>query len=229
MKVELVTKSVGVGKYKGMSAGQIIEAVARHGKIKSFGKLIKYLIDKLHWSPMEHMHYTFLIETSRAISAQIFRHGSLHFQETSQRYDEIQEFEGIELRMQGETNRQSSEEVFDPVIFDGTFYPANASLLIKEHLSDTMCLYKELLEAGVARECARMILPMTSKTTIHVTGNIRDLFAFLNVRCDSHAQKEVRDIATAMGEILEKEMPEVMENLDWRNGMFMNRVDEEDE
>jgi|TARA_R110000851_G_scaffold146223_1_gene285847 thymidylate synthase (FAD) len=223
MKVELVTKSVGVGIYDGMSAGKIIESVARHGKIKEYGKLIKFLVDHKHWSPMEHMHYTFRIETSRAISAQLFRHKSLHFQELSQRYDVIQEVEPIELREQAVTNRQSSTDVFDPEIElsinDQTKVPA--SWAIEKALDEIQNLYTSLLEAGVAKECARMILPMGSKTVIHITGNIRDLFAFLNVRCDSHAQKEAQDIALAMGEYLEKEMPEVLSNLNWREGMFM--------
>lgn len=222
MKVELVTKSIGVGRYDGMSAGKIIESVARHGKIKEYGKLIKFLVDNKHWSPMEHMHYTFRIETSRAISAQLFRHKSLHFQELSQRYDVIQEIEPIELREQAVKNRQSSMNVFDPET-EGYLndFKQPASELIESILEDVQLLYKNLLEAGVAKECARMILPMGSKTVIHITGNIRDLFAFLNVRCGKETQKEARDIALAMGEYLEKEMPEVMSNLNWREGMFM--------
>jgi thymidylate synthase (FAD) len=218
-KVELVTKSIGTGRYKGMSAGQIIEAVARHGNIKEYGKLIKFLVNHKHWSPMEHMHYTFRVETSRAISAQIFRHKSLHFQELSQRYDMIQEVEDIDIREQAVKNRQSSIDSFDPLI---GFSENRASIMIEEHLKQTQKLYKDLLDANVAKECARMILPMGSKTVIHITGNVRDLFAFLNVRCDFHSQKEVRDIALAMGEYLEKEMPEVMKNLNWREGMFMS-------
>lgn len=224
MKVELVTKSIGVGRYDGMSAGKIVESVARHGKIKEYGKLIKFLVDNKHWSPMEHMHYTFRIETSRAISAQLFRHKSLHFQELSQRYDVIQEVEPIELREQAVKNRQSSTDVFEPIVlgdYDTIQEDAPASELISEHIKRTQELYQGLLDSGVARECARMILPMGSKTVIHITGNIRDLFAFLNVRCDSHAQKEAQDIALAMGEYLELEMPEVMSNLNWREGMFM--------
>ncbi|MFT6125741.1 MAG: thymidylate synthase (FAD) [Flavobacteriaceae bacterium] len=217
-KIELVTKSVGTGRYEGMSAGQIIEAVARHGSIKEYGKLIKFLTKHKHYSPMEHMHYTFRIETSRAISAQLFRHKSLHFQELSQRYDAIQEVEDIDIRQQAVKNRQSSIDSFDPLI---GFSENKASFMIEEHLKNTQKLYQDLLNADVAKECARMILPMGSKTVIHITGNVRDLLAFLNVRCDSHAQKEAQDIATAMGEYLELEMPEVMKSLNWREGMFM--------
>lgn len=221
MKVELVTKSIGVGRYEGMSAGQVIEAVARHGNIKEFGALIKYLVANLHWSPMEHMHYTFRVETSRAISAQIFRHKSLHFQEQSQRYDAIQSVEPIEIREQASNNRQSSVNVFDPEVEFGIPGVDSASSLIQHAIYIAQTAYRKLLDVGVAKECARMILPMGSSTVIHITGNVRDLLAFLNVRCDGHAQKEIRDIANAMGEILEKEMPEVMENLNWREGMFM--------
>ncbi len=217
MKVELVTKSIGTGRYEGMSAGQIIEAVARHGKIKDYGKLIKYLVDNKHWSPMEHMHYTFRVETSRAISAQIFRHKSLHFQELSQRYDAIQEMETVELREKADKNRQSSTSV----MYDKPMKGFNPNARLKHAIDLCNTVYQELLKFGVAKECARMVLPMSSKTVIHITGNVRDLFAFLNVRCDHHAQKEVRDIATAMGEYLEKEMPEVMGNIDWRKGFFM--------
>ena len=224
MKVELVTKSVGVGRYQGLSAGEIIEAVARHGKIKEYGKLVKYLVDHKHWSPMEHMHYTFRVETSRAISAQIFRHKSLHFQELSQRYDKIQEVEPIELRQQEKHARQSSSEVFDPIMFgipENPNFHVRASDLINSVTEEVQKAYNLLIEKGVARECARMILPMGSKTVIHITGNIRDLFAFMNVRCDEHAQKEVRDVALGIGTILEQEMPEVLGRLQWREGMFM--------
>ena len=74
---------------------------------------------------------------------------------------------------------------------------------------------------GVAKECARDILPLCTKTTIHITGTLRDLLGFLNTRCDVHAQFEIRDIATRIGEELEKELPEIMSTIDWRNGMFM--------
>lgn len=223
MKVELVTKSIGVGRYEGMSAGQIIESVARHGQIKEYGKLIKFLVDHKHWSPMEHMHYTFRIETSRAISAQIFRHKSLHFQELSQRYDLIQEVDNIELRQQAVKNRQSSTGNIGQLHLTNGLETSTLTMdeMVENHIKDTHFLYNTLLENGVAKECARMILPMASKTVIHVTGNIRDLFAFLNVRCDHHTQKEARDIAIRIGEELEKEMPEVLTNLDWRDGLFM--------
>ena len=96
-----------------------------------------------------------------------------------------------------------------------------ASDAITDLLEKTEMLYQELISQGVAKECARDILPLCTKTTIHITGTLRDLLGFLNVRCDEHAQKEVRDIATRIGEELEKELPEIMGTIDWRNGLFM--------
>lgn len=226
-KVSLISKTVGVGEYQELSNNAIIAAIARHGTIKEDkGKLVKYLMDHRHWSPLQHISFGFKIETRRSISAQIFRHRSLHGQEWSLRYAEPLGFEEIEIRREHPTNRQSSTEKFDPLIkyFDMTsseYITAKASVSIDMLLESINNLYDSLIEAGVAKECARDILPLCTKTTIHLTGSLRDILGFLNVRCDEHAQKEVRDIATAIGEELEKEIPEIMGSVDWRNGMFM--------
>lgn len=220
MNVELVTKTVGVGRYSNLNNAEVIAAVARHGTIKDDnGKLVKYLMDKAHWSPLQHVSFGFLIQTSRAISAQIFRHRSLNFQETSQRYQQILEFEDVEIRKEHPTNRQSSTEEFDPIVSNSGSTKASEEIQLVKCIIESS--YRGLLNAGVAKECARMILPMCSSTTIHVTGTLRDLLSFLNVRCDHHAQKEVRDIANEMGKCLEYEMPEIMGAIDWRNGMFL--------
>ena len=233
MNVELITKTIGVGKYKELTNEEIISAIARHGIIKEDnGKLIKYLMDNSHWSPLQHISFGFKIETRRSISAQIFRHRSLNGQEWSLRYAEPLGFEEIELRQEHPTNRQSSTEVFNPLLkeyeidlsggrYDGETFDYLASEAIKEFLDDAEYLYERLIAVGVARECARDILPLCTKTTIHITGTLRDLLGFLNVRCDEHAQKEIRDIATRIGEELEKELPNVMNEINWKNGMFM--------
>lgn len=228
-KVELVSKTQGVGLYEGLSQGEMVEAVARHGKIKGYGKLINYLIKNKHWSPLEHVHFTFKIETARDISAQMMRHRSFHWQELSQRYDVIQEFMPVELRKQGETNRQSSKEVFNPKVryeFElngGEVHhidiPANE--VVRNAMTTAQMAYDYLIRAGVARECARRILPMCAKTTVHMTGNLRDFLGYLNVRCEGGTQKEHREVAIGIGEALEKEMPEIFERIDWRNGNFM--------
>lgn len=223
-KVELISKTIGLNSYEKLDNNEIIAAIARHGTIKeNGGKLVKYLMCNKHWSPLQHISFGFKIETRRSISAQIFRHRSLNGQEWSLRYAEPLGFEEIELRREHPTNRQSSSEVFDPVldIVDYNFGEIKASDRIQKLMYDVKNLYKELIDAGVAKECARDILPLCTKTTIHITGTLRDLLGFLNTRCDVHAQLEIRDIATRIGEELEKELPEIMSTINWRNGMFL--------
>ena len=215
--VELVTRTEGCGIYDGKSAGEIVEGVARHGKIKDYGKLMKYLIEHKHWSPLEHVHFTFRIETARDISAQMMRHRSFHWQELSQRYDMIQEFMPVELRKQGETNRQ----VGDKIIYDDVMKGLNPNARVKHAIDLSFVIYDELINKyGVARECARRILPMCAKTVVHMTGNLRDFLGYLNVRCEAGTQKEHREVAMAIGLALEKEFYPLAE-LDWKNGGFM--------
>ena len=114
-KVELISKTIGLNSYKELDNNEIIAAIARHGTVKeNGGKLVKYLMDNKHWSPLQHISFGFKIETRRSISAQIFRHRSLNGQEWSLRYAEPLGFEEIELRREHPTNRQSSSEVFNP-------------------------------------------------------------------------------------------------------------------
>jgi len=222
-KVEIISKTIGLNSYKKLDNNEVIAAIARHGTVKeNGGKLVKYLMCNKHWSPLQHISFGFKIETRRSISAQIFRHRSLNGQEWSLRYAEPLGFEHIELRREHPTNRQSSSEVFNPEMYhyiNGETSTAN--VIINDTLMMIEDVYKRLIEVGVAKECARDILPLCTKTTIHITGTLRDLLGFLNVRCDEHAQKEVRDIATRIGEELEKELPEIMSTIDWRNGLFL--------
>ena len=224
MKVELVAMTKGVNKYEGLNVEEITSAIARHGVIKEDnGKLIKYLMDNKHVSPLDEVNFVFEIETNRAIGRQILRHASIKFQEHSQRYSDRVLFEPFELRKEHPTNRQSSTEVFDPSIvwWGDVNIDDKASLFIKEHLIRTEHLYKLLLEAGVAKECARMILPECTTTTMTANGTLRSWLSFLNVRMDHHAQKECQEVATLIGENLEREMPSVFSRIDWRKGMFM--------
>ena len=223
-KVELISKTIGLNSYEKLDNNEVIAAIARHGTVKeNGGKLVKYLMDNKHWSPLQHISFGFKIETRRSISAQIFRHRSLNGQEWSLRYAEPLGFEEIELRREHPTNRQSSSEVFDPVldIVDYNFGEIKASDRIQKLMYDIENLYKELIESGVAKECARDILPLCTKTTIHITGTLRDLLGFLNTRHTSEAQKEIRDIAYEIGLALENEIPEIMQTINWRDGYFM--------
>ena len=175
------------------------------------------------------INFTFEFETSRDIGRQILRHQSIKFQEHSTRYSDRVQFEPIELRKEDTVNRQSSREVFDPPMApfldpwtgedNGDAFPA--SVLINEYLKDIEEFYGRLIKLGVAKECARKILPGCLTTTMSANGTLRSWLAFLNVRCDHHAEKEIQDIAQAIGELLSKEMPGVFSSIDWRQGMFM--------
>ena len=184
---------------------------SREDKGENLSGLINYLIKHKHWSPFEHSYMTVEIGTSKAIGIQLLRHRSFTFQEFSQRYAVVEEMEPIELRKQAEKNRQSSEEVFDPIIPDtfGLFEGHNmiASQLINQYLDIGMNIYNELLKKGVAKECARMILPMATSTTIYMTGSVRSWVHFLDIRDDSHAQKEVQLIAKEIKKIFVEQLP----------------------
>lgn len=219
MKVELVTRTQGVNKYEGLTTEEITSAIARHGIIKEDeGRLIKYLITNLHWSPLDMVNFGFEIETSRAIGRQLLRHWTIKPQEHSQRYSDRVLFEEVELRKEHPTNRQSSTDVFNPII---GYSENRASKMIEEHLENTEKLYKDLINAGVAKECARMILPECTTTTLTMNGSLRSWLTFLNLRMDHHTQKEAKDIALQVGLALEQEMPRLFEVIDWRKGMFI--------
>lgn len=223
MYVQLVTKTTGVGKYSELNSEEIISAIARHGVIKEDnGKLVKYLMDNSHWSPLNMVNFTFEVQTSRAIGRQILRHSSIKFQEHSQRYSNKVEFEPIELRKEDKKNRQSSTEIFNPDIRnvenDGFM---SASQVIQNILFDISVAYENLIQAGVAKECARFILPECTQSTLSANGTLRSWLSFLNVRLNEHAQKECREVANEILKILKDELPNVFANLDTDNGLFM--------
>lgn len=183
---------------------------SRKDKKSNAAGLLAYLVRHKHWSPFEHSHATFEIETSKAIGIQLIRHRSFSFQEFSQRYQDVNKvgsiFEPIELREQCEDNRQSSTKVINPSLeVEGGTIPA--SYLIDDLLNQSQKLYDNLLKAGVAREQARMILPLCTNTKIQMTGSIRSWVHFLELRDDSHAQKEIQLIAREIKRIFIQELP----------------------
>jgi len=178
--------------------------------------LLRYLVQHKHWSPFEHGHATFEIETSKAIGIQLIRHRSFAFQEFSQRYQDVNRlgdiFEPLELRSQCEDNRQSSVEIIDPTIklpsgLLGMKTSYKASKAIDDYLNRGHELYNALLEGGVARETARMVLPLATTTKIHMTGSIRSWIHFLELRDDDHAQKEIQQVAKEIKRIFIEEFP----------------------
>lgn len=170
-------------------------------------KLLGYLIKNKHWSPFAMVDMTVEIVTSRAIAQQIIRHKSFDFQEFSQRYAKVSEFEPVQLRYQADKNRQSStDELSAKDLIDAKIWVMNA-LANAEHA------YNALLDMGVAKECARMVLPLTAQTTIYMKGSIRSWIHYLQVRCDGHTQLEHQEIALAIKDIFEHYFPAISEAL----------------
>ena len=167
-------------------------------------KLLKFLVKHKHWSPFEMVDMTLEIKTSRAIAAQILRHRSFSFQEFSQRYSQAQVLEKLQLRQQAAKNRQSSTDEYK-----------NGMLLakVREHLGRGVSLYNNLIEDGVAKESARMILPLTIETTMYMKGSIRSWAHYIDLRTEENTQKEHREIAEACKEIFKENLPTVSEAL----------------
>lgn len=202
MQTKLISVTSAVGPY---TNEELIVYIARvsnpANRDAPADKLIRYLIDNKHWSPFEMVDLTFEIITSRAIAQQILRHRSFSFQEFSQRYAVVSEMEPVQLRKQAEKNRQSSTEAFDPKISIDTgndYVDETASEAIEAHLSYCESLYKALIEAGVAKECARMVLPLTTQTTLYMKGSVRSWLHYFAIRCDSHTQLEHQQIALSI-------------------------------
>lgn len=169
-------------------------------------KLIRYLIKHSHWSPFEHVSATFEIETSRAIAAQILRHRSFTFQEFSQRYAQITKTEPLEFRLQGKTNRQVGS---DPVNLDSELLGEIDSL--QDRAID---IYEKLIEKGVAKECARMVLPLNTSTTIYMSGTLRSWIHYVELRGKQDTQKEHRDIALSIKDQLSILFPHTFQALE---------------
>lgn len=174
-------------------------------------KLMRHCINHKHWSIFDMANLIVEVVTSKVVSIQILRHWSIKPQEFSQRYAEVVEIEPIELRRQGKTNRQGGEEVWDGWIPDDEDGTVLASTAIKENIEGTTALYRKLLKAGVAKESARMILPMASQTTMYLNGSVRSWIHYLEQRCDLHAQKEHRLVANEIKKIFTQHFPNIAE------------------
>jgi thymidylate synthase (FAD) len=174
--------------------------------IQTAPKLLKYLIKHKHWSPLEMVSATIEIQTSRAIAAQILRHRSFAFQEFSQRYSNVSNFESFEMRKQSEKNRQSSTDILDLGGYEED---------IKNHLVQSASLYEKLLSKGAAKECARMILPLCTQTTLYMSGTLRSWIHYIDLRCNEDTQKEHREIALGIRDIFSNAFPNVSEALNW--------------
>ncbi len=177
-----------------------------------FTKLIGYCIKNEHWSVFEQAYMTVQIETNRGIAAQILRHRSFTFQEFSQRYADSRQLGEIpipELRRQDNKNRQNSiSDLSEEVITKFNKKMKNQFNLNKQ-------LYEEMLEAGIAKECARFVLPLATPTRIYMTGSCRSWIHYINLRTGHGTQKEHMDIAQECKQIFTQEYPIVSSALHW--------------
>jgi thymidylate synthase (FAD) len=180
---------------------------------ENYAGLLRYCIKHNHWSVFEQAHMTLEIETNRGIAAQILRHRSFTFQEFSQRYADANllaaDIPVPELRRQDEKNRQNSTDDLDPM--QKVFLEA----AISEHFIAANDLYKRLLEAGVAKECARFVLPLAVPTRIYMTGSVRSWAHYIDLRSAHGTQKEHMVIAEQCREIFKEQFPAVAEALEW--------------
>ena len=183
---------------------------------EKFAGLLKYCIKHNHWSVFEQSSMTLEIETTRAIAAQILRHRSFTFQEFSQRYADSTKLGEIpipELRRQDEKNRQNSTNDLDE------FVKQKLELQMNTLFSSATALYQQMLEEGVAKECARMVLPLCTPTRIYMTGSCRSWIHYIELRSAHGTQKEHMDIAQACKTVFIEQFPIVSEALEWRNGV----------
>ncbi|MFN8359333.1 MAG: FAD-dependent thymidylate synthase [Candidatus Kapaibacterium sp.] len=211
MQVKLVsmTEALIWAKEKQLNAEELIVYTARVSNpgnqmnTDTSDKLISYLIKNLHWSPFEMVDMTVEIVTSRAIAQQILRHRSFVFQEFSQRYAKVTDFEPIQLRYQAEKNRQSSTQELsseDAIKFN---------TLIDNLFEVSQMVYFEMINHGVAKECARFVLPLTTQTTMYMKGSIRSWIHYLQSRTNPHTQKEHQEVAMEILKIFKTNFPNI--------------------
>ena len=179
----------------------------------SIGGLLSYCIQHQHWSVFEQSSMTLEIETTRAIAAQILRHRSFTFQEFSQRYADTnliaEKIPIPALRKQDLKNRQNSTDDLDE------FVKQDIEMTITAHFNQAEKLYKRMLEAGVAKECARMVLPLATPTRLYMTGSCRSWIHYINLRSAHGTQKEHMDIAHECRKVFTEQFPVVSEALEW--------------
>ena len=175
--------------------------------------LLSYCIKHGHWSVFEQAHLTVEIETTRGLAAQILRHRSFTYQEFSQRYADSSMLSKViplpELRRQDDKNRQNSIDDLD------RFVVQDFELEMQKHFEDGMNLYKKMLDAGVAKECARFVLPLATPTRLYMTGSVRSWIHYINLRSAHGTQKEHMDIAEECRSIFSEQFPSVSQALEW--------------
>ena len=181
---------------------------------EKYAPLLKYCIKHNHWSVFEQSSMTLQIETTRAIAAQILRHRSFTFQEFSQRYADTNLLDTMicvpDLRSQDLKNRQNSNDDVPQILKD------ELQTKIALHFSKAMDLYNELLDEGIAKECARFVLPLATPTRIYMTGSVRSWIHYIDLRSAHGTQQEHKEIAEGCRKVFVEQFPIVSEALEWQ-------------
>ena len=182
---------------------------------EKFSGLLKYCVKHQHWSIFEQAYMTLELNTTRGIAAQVLRHRSFTYQEFSQRYaDSSLLAETIplpELRRQDTKNRQNSIDDVDP------FTSQKFEMLMQQHFSQAMDLYQRMLDEGIAKECARFVLPLACPTKIYMTGSVRSWIHYIDLRSANGTQKEHMDLALGAKRIFCEQFPAVAEAMEWNS------------
>ena len=180
---------------------------------ENYSGLLKYCIKHNHWSVFEQSSMTLEIETTRGLAAQILRHRSFTYQEFSQRYADTKLLDDKiplpKLRKQDLKNRQNSTDDLDEFIVQ------DFELEMEKLFNSSMQLYNKMLDSGVAKECARFVLPLATPTRLYMTGSCRSWVQYINLRSAHGTQKEHIDIAHKCREIFVEKFPNVSEALEW--------------
>ncbi len=180
---------------------------------EKFAGLLKYCIEHGHWSVFEQAYMTVEINTTRGLAAQILRHRSFTYQEFSQRYADAnllsEKIPLPHLRRQDKTNRQNSTDDVDEWVVQ------KYEILMEEHFKSSMDLYNKMLEDGIAKECARFVLPLSTPTRIYMTGSCRSWVHYIHLRSAHGTQKEHMDVAEGVRQVFMEQFPTVSEALGW--------------
>jgi thymidylate synthase (FAD) len=181
---------------------------------ENYAKLLKYCIEHQHWSIFEHGFMTVEINTTRGIAAQILRHRSFTFQEFSQRYADTnllaEDIPVFELRRQDTKNRQNSiDDISDEL-------RVKWNTKIREHFAKAKSIYDDMIKDGVAKECARFVLPLATPTRLYISGTVRSWIHYIDLRSANGTQKEHMDIANECKQIFTEQFPTISEALGWQ-------------
>tara|TARA_S200000501_G_scaffold327503_1_gene326822 strand:+ start:444 stop:1076 length:633 start_codon:yes stop_codon:yes gene_type:complete len=209
MEVKLISVSPDSEKHMAYCARVSNPNNQENGK---YAGLLRYCIKHQHWSIFEQAFMTLEINTTRGLAAQILRHRSFTYQEFSQRYADsnlLGEIELPELRRQDTKNRQNSIDDLDPAVVEKLEKQMNTLF------SSSLALYNQMLESGVAKECARFVLPLATPTRLYMSGSVRSWIHYIELRSGHGTQKEHMDIANACKKIFIEQFPTVAEAMEW--------------